>query len=507
MVCSMTSHWSEPAVSRRARSFLRRWQTGSFRRIAEALPLARDGGISLFDTEGNLLACWRDAAPCEASPRSLDIGTPAVARLVGDLDASDPVASDAVQSLVLEVADADAEMDELSRHALERHRELSLLYDFSEKAGTLTSLSEIMNAALKKAVSVVKASGASLLVLHPDASRFRVITSVGTVPEIPPSAVDPIVSSGKTWVGMTGHSLHEVSGDAWLGTLACVPLRSPNRVSGVLVVLAGPGRELRPEDQRLLTALASLAAMRLDLAQSIEADARKRELTVLGHVATAIAHDFKNPLTAIRGFAEMIQMPEIPPDEHGQLADQIIHAADRLWRMAEEILDFARGNVATLQIEPVSGDALSVRLRAALEGTIPNRIKLDVDLRELGEIRVDPGKVERAIVNLVRNACEAINGAGCIKVRGSRTDDHATIVVEDDGPGIPSSIKASLFDPFVTAGKPGGTGLGLAIVKKIIEDHRGSAGVQSRPGAGTVFTLTLPGAVSSSRSSAWRNES
>lgn len=449
------------------------------------------GAVSLFDTEGNLLASWGADSSATANERC-DIGSPPVARLVGDVASMDPAAASAVESLVLEVSDFDAEMDELSHHALERYRELSLLYDFSEKASSSTSLTEVMNAALQKAVAVVKASGASLLILHADSQRFRVASSVGTVPDIPTAVVQRVVDSGKTWVGMSGHTLREVSGDSWFGTLACVPLRSAERVSGVLVVLAGPGRELRPEDQRLLTALASLSAMRFDHARLIEADARKRELSVLGHVATAIVHDFKNPLTSIRGFAEMIQMPEIPSDEHGQLAGQIIHNADRLWTMAEEILDFARGNRAALQVDRVTGEELTGRVRDALQRTVPGLIDLRIDLAGLGTVDVDAGRLERALINLVRNACEATIGGGRVEVRGSRTGQNAVIVVEDDGPGIPQAIKTTLFEPFVTAGKPGGTGLGLAIVKKIIEDHKGTVAVDSAPGAGTRFTLTLP---------------
>jgi signal transduction histidine kinase len=453
-----------------------------------------DGGpVSLFDADGATLASLReDGDSAGRSQGKIDIGSPAVARLVGDVASMDPEFVERVTGLVLSVVDFDAEMDELSRHALERYRELSLLYDFSEKASSTTALSDIMSFVLRKAVSVVHASGASLISWNPETKKFRLVTSVGIVPEVPNDQIARVVESGRTWVGMTGFSLREVTGDSWNGTLACVPLRSADRASGVLVVLAGPGRELRPEDQRLLTALASLAALRLDLAGVVEAAARKREVTVLGHVATTLVHDFKNPLTAIRGYAEMIQMPEIPADEHSSLAEQIIVNADRLWGMAEEILHFARGNQASLDLKPTTGEQLAQRLTATLQHTVPPRIELTVRLQELGRIVVDTQKLERVIVNLVRNACEAIIGRGKVTVRASVSEKEASIIVEDDGPGIPPGIKNTLFEPFVTIGKPGGTGLGLAIVKKIIEDHRGTITVHSEPGGGARFILTLP---------------
>ena len=461
--------------------------------MVEGLAVAAGGPVSLFDADGVLLATLRAHAPAEPIAQGrIDIGSPAVARLVGDVATLDAAALDEIQALVLAVVDFDNEMDELSRHALERYRELSLLYDFSEKASSTTALSDIMNVVLRKAVTVVRASGASLITLNPDSTRFRVVTRVGTVPDVPSETVANVVESGRTWVGMTGHSLREVTGDAWYGTLACVPLRSSDRASGVLVVLAGPGRELRPEDQRLLTALSSLAAMRIDLAHVVEAATRKRELTVLGHVATTMVHDFKNPLTAVRGFAEMIQMPEIPADEHSTLAEQIIQNADRLWGMAEEILHFARGNKATLDLRPIAGQELAQRLRDVLKHAAPDRIQVSVDLQAIDELVVDARKLERVVVNLVRNASEAIIGRGKVVVRAERDDEQDRIIVEDDGPGIPPGVKNSLFDPFVTAGKTGGTGLGLAIVRKIVEDHKGTVSVRSEPGGGARFTLAFP---------------
>lgn len=489
----MSSHWSEPAISRRARSLLRRWQKGPYRSVLEGLDVAPGGPVSLFDADGVLLAALRpDGQPATGAQGRIDVGSPPVARLVGDVETLDERSLENIRSLVLAVVDFDNEMDELSRHALERYRELSLLYDFSEKASSTTALSDIMNVVLRKAVAVVRASGASLITLSPDNSRFRVVTSVGTIPDVPSETVARVVESGRTWVGMTSQSLREVTGDAWYGMLACVPLRSADRASGVLVVLAGPGRELRPEDQRLLTALSSLAAMRLDLAHVVEAATRKRELTVLGHVTTAMVHDFKNPLTAVRGFAEMIQMPEIPADEHAALAEQIIQNADRLWGMADEILHYARGNKATLDCRPITGDQLAERLRDALKHTVPERIQLTIDLSAMDAIVVDVKKFERVLINLVRNACEATIGRGKVVVRADCDEQTSRIIVEDDGPGIPPGIKNNLFDPFVTTGKTSGTGLGLAIVRKIVEDHKGTVSVHSEPGSGARFTLAFP---------------
>jgi signal transduction histidine kinase len=105
----------------------------------------------------------------------------------------------------------------------------------------------------------------------------------------------------------------------------------------------------------------------------------------------------------------------------------------------------------------------------------------------------DPKKIERAFFNLMLNACEATaQRQGQISVELHSSAESFEVRVADNGPGIPESIRNTLFDPFVSSGKPNGTGLGLAIVNKIIHDHGGSVSVEQTSEAGTVFLVRLP---------------
>jgi signal transduction histidine kinase len=105
----------------------------------------------------------------------------------------------------------------------------------------------------------------------------------------------------------------------------------------------------------------------------------------------------------------------------------------------------------------------------------------------------DPRKMERVFFNLILNACEATSQRmGTIRVAIDSSEHAFEIRVGDDGPGIPAAIQGVLFDPFVSAGKPGGTGLGLAIVSKIVRDHDGSVAVESTSESGTVLFIRLP---------------
>jgi signal transduction histidine kinase len=119
----------------------------------------------------------------------------------------------------------------------------------------------------------------------------------------------------------------------------------------------------------------------------------------------------------------------------------------------------------------------------------------EISVRTAGDMAgvFDPQKIERALLNLVVNACEAVpNREGKIVFDIVSSPESFEIRISDNGPGIPDTIRDNLFEPFVSAGKPNGTGLGLAIVSKIIADHGGAVGVESTSAHGTTFLVKLP---------------
>ena len=448
--------YSELPLARSTRSFARRWHRGAYRAFLEAQALPPGGPVSLLDRDGATLASFRTNIPAADNllhTGAITFGEPALARLTGDIATLPDDFIDQVRMLTGVVADFEGEMEELSHHALERYRELSLLYDFSEKTASATALGEVLDVVLRKAVHLVRASGAGIFTLDPSTGTQRQLASFGTVPDVGAKSLLRVMESGRTLVGVNGESLREVEGDAWLGVVACIPLRTGGHTAGALVVMAGPGRELRVEDQRLLTALASLAATRIEQVTLTEENTRRRELVAIGHLASAIVHDVKNPLTAMRGFAELIQMSQIPAAEHFGLAGQIISNADRVWTMVEEILHFASGNRASLNLRPTSGKRLNELFASVLPSSYSKRARIHLDLSAVGTVTLDEHKIERVVVNLVRNACEAIVGTGTVQVFGEdpgEAPDTFRIIVQDDGPGIPLHVRTHMFDPFVT---------------------------------------------------------
>jgi len=160
--------------------------------------------------------------------------------------------------------------------------------------------------------------------------------------------------------------------------------------------------------------------------------------------------------------------------------------------MTREVLDFARGKVEVFRrkvLVNVFVNDLAEALRRELE---PAAVELRVRLSYASAARFDEVKLRRAIVNVARNAAQAMPEGGRFSLHVSKQRDRLVFRMSDTGPGIPEEIRARLFQSFATHGKEDGTGLGLAIVKRIAEEHGGTVECRTRTGRGTTFILSIP---------------
>jgi len=219
---------------------------------------------------------------------------------------------------------------------------------------------------------------------------------------------------------------------------------------------------------------------------------RKEKITLIGEMANAMIHDFKNPFTTIRLAMDMLAGRH--SDEATQQVCRTVHRQiHRLGGMVEEVLEFAKGDTR-LNIQPVKisalFDALAEHSQDALAQT-----KTTVVVRPTPLVApLDFDRFLRVLQNLVTNAAEAIGAEkrGRITLAAARKGRHCELTIADNGPGIPRAIRGTLFEPFVTHGKRGGTGLGLAIAKSLTEAHKGDISYRSTPGRGTTFVIRLP---------------
>jgi len=236
----------------------------------------------------------------------------------------------------------------------------------------------------------------------------------------------------------------------------------------------------------LLTDLTELAALQ----QRIQL---KENLAALGELSAGIAHEFKNALATISGYAQMIE-PETSPAEVLDYAGRILEQTRNITHVVAEFLKYAR----PLEI-PDEGVALQTmveRLVSEVGEALP-QVKIRWE-GTFGDAQGDEGLLRQALLNLARNAAEACaitEGGGQVVVRGDTVRgeeaEFQRISVTDNGPGIPANVFPKLFRPFFTT-KAKGTGLGLAVVQKIIVQHGGQVEVRNRPEGGAEFIVTLP---------------
>lgn len=218
---------------------------------------------------------------------------------------------------------------------------------------------------------------------------------------------------------------------------------------------------------------------------------KSERMAALGHSAAIIAHEVKNPLTAIRLNLFSIEKKKAWKLDFDEDLKLIAEAVDRVSRTMEDLLRFSAN--PNLSLEDIDVNEILRNTILEYREQTQNSLIFETELeKQLPLITADYEKLKEAFGNLVSNAIAASNCSGSIRISSKYTFNNQIIVtVEDWGCGILSEIKHRIYEPFFTT-KQSGTGLGLAIAKKNIEAHRGSIEVESESGWGTKFVITLP---------------
>ncbi|MFN3689690.1 MAG: GAF domain-containing protein, partial [Fimbriimonadales bacterium] len=211
-----------------------------------------------------------------------------------------------------------------------------------------------------------------------------------------------------------------------------------------------------------------------DITEYLQLEARLSEmerLATIGQMTATIAHELRNPLTALRGAVELMSKEEPLPESMGLYVEVIQQEAQRLTEIADEFLEFAKPfhlQPRPTQVKPLLQRVLMVQepyLKAA-------GVYATLDAPETLEAYIDAGRIEQAIRNLIQNAVHAMPEGGRLTVRAVDAGDWVALAVQDTGTGVPPEFREKIFAPFFTT-RTRGTGLGLSIVKKIVEGHHG----------------------------------
>jgi signal transduction histidine kinase len=240
----------------------------------------------------------------------------------------------------------------------------------------------------------------------------------------------------------------------------------------------GVGRDLRNE--------------RPQRAQSRRIEAER--MSAIGRMACSISHDMRHSLSAIYANAEFLERDDRCASARAELLVEIQEAVLAITERIDSLLQFGKsGRTNPLVHERVSS---VVEKAVAAVKFHPERRNVPITVGKFpsAEADIDARNLESAIYNLLLNACQAATQsthAPEVKVHITEVDERIYVTISDNGPGIPASVRQTLFHPFVTAGKPNGTGLGLTLARRVAEEHGGSVCIEeSNPGR-TVFTLSL----------------
>jgi two-component system NtrC family sensor kinase len=284
-----------------------------------------------------------------------------------------------------------------------------------------------------------------------------------------------------------------------MGVEVVLPLRVEERVTGV--ILLSRNRDLllfSGEDLQILATVAASASVALEnsrlsreLRRSEAFLARANRLSSLGMLAAGIAHEIRNPLTAVKTFLDLLPQRIDDKEFLGQFRDLSLAELKRVTDLIAELLTLGKStNVTRSDVDLIATIEPVVRL---MDSTARKR---QVTLRivaqpGLARVHADPDQVKQIVLNLLLNAIEASPAGGEVTLRLRATGASVVCEVQDQGPGIAADQLDNIFEPFFTT-KETGTGLGLALVHQMVVEHGGAITVDSEIGRGTVFRVSLP---------------
>ena len=299
----------------------------------------------------------------------------------------------------------------------------------------------------------------------------------------------------------------EVARREGLVALLSVPLLYGSQAIGTLSVYTGQRYSFSNEEVHILSALAELSAIAIEKARlyervmDVEEQLRQNEkLSALGLLAAEVAHEIRNPLTVLKMLYHSLDLRFPEGDPRTKDARIIDEKITQLNRIVEQILDFARTTEPPLA--PVNLNQLIEELGLLVRHKLKHQnvlwaLKPDPDLPQ---VMGAAAQLEQAFLNLILNAAEAMPEGGTLAIRSrpvrlpraSAQPTHVAVEFRDTGQGMSEEQRRRAFSSLLNTTKAHGTGLGLAIVARVVESHRGTIKIRSRPGHGTTVTVILP---------------
>ncbi|HEU4898354.1 MAG TPA: ATP-binding protein [Actinomycetota bacterium] len=378
-----------------------------------------------------------------------------------------------------------------------RERETRMLFDLSTSLVAHGSLDDTLRGVVSTVRSLFDLAGCAIVLPAGDGVRLAAVAG-----KVPGDLDERFVGAGggSTAVQLRG----PVGADLEPGRALTVPMRSGETVVGALVVVAGgPGSSGFGEpERRVLATFANQAALAVEQVQQEEQRHRAVALQETDRLRTAllnsVSHDLRTPLASIKASASSLLDREIQwsDAERDEFLATINAEVDRLTHLVHNLLDMSRIEAGALDPRLVESSVAEVVGPVVRRARAASRQRVDVDVPdELPAVLVDAVRLDQVLTNLLDNA-RAYAAGSPVQVVARQAGGTVELRVVDHGPGIPGPERERIFDQFYRlkggGRRPEGTGMGLAICRGIVEAHGGRLRVETTPGGGATFLLTLP---------------
>ena len=393
-----------------------------------------------------------------------------------------------------------------------------LLLKFTDQVAIeISNLKQLLSMTVERLTETVKLDGCSLILLNRDTRQYESVAAKGIgALSLTLADTEPFITFLREThepIGIDG-TLSKVRFPAevtsrldQLQARLCLPLMLHEDLIGVLCLgKKKSDEEFTKDDLDILQTLAGTLAIAISNAQLFAELAKtnaqlktamarlllqERQATA-GQIAAGMAHEIKNPLTAIKTFSELLPERFDDAEFREKCARIVPSEVSRIVALVQALCDFARP--AEPRLQPVALSPLLADTLALLSNQcVAQRVDARAEGADRLQARADPQQLKQMVLNLCLNSLEAMPDGGQLTVRARARAGEVCLEIGDTGCGIAPEQQARIWDPFFTT-KTHGMGLGLAIVRQLIERHGGRMTLTSAPGRGTTVTLTLPGA-------------
>ncbi len=401
---------------------------------------------------------------------------------------------------IMSLRHKNEELDDARQKLQQKYAELDILYALEREAAAALDLSSLADRMLAKCMSAFRVDCAALLITDKNNLLFCLKADDAcrqTKPIKLPLLIGQAIQTGEcTRVTLRENTtLPEFTAQFFeipLNALLIAPLCHQENKRGALILGSQnitPGF-FSPSDAKLAAIFAANIAHAVSTHLDREENEKNARLNAIGQMFSGLMHDMKTPLANIEGYLDLM-VSQDKAESREQFAEVITRQIQTIRSMGTEVLQFSRGETTLLLRKLPLHNVIKNALEILTPMAEKRGIRISCKEKFNGKIYYDEIKMQRVLLNLVKNAIEAIGRDGNIEISTRADETHVFLNIQDDGPGIPPEIARTLFDAFVTSGKENGTGLGLSIVRKIIDEHRATIAWKPVEPHGTSFIITF----------------